>query len=61
MTSGEQRVLLKTMFVALYFDGNAELKQVLANSPFDKLLPGNPKDIRERQHLVGRYIDAIAQ
>ena len=40
MSSGEQRVLLKTMFVALYFDGNAELKQVLTNSPFDQLLTG---------------------
>ena len=39
MSSGEQRVLLKTMFVALYFDGNAELKQVLTNTPFDKLIP----------------------
>lgn len=38
MTSGEQRALLKTMFVALYFDGNEELKQVMTNSPFDRLL-----------------------
>jgi hypothetical protein len=40
MFSGEQRVLLKTMFVALYFDGDAELKQVLTNTPFDQLLTG---------------------
>ena len=44
LTSGEQRILLKTMFVVLYFDGDEELKQVLANSPFDKLLPVRVKD-----------------
>jgi hypothetical protein len=38
MTPSEQRAMLKTMFVALYFDGNAELKQVLANSPFDEFM-----------------------
>ena len=44
LTSGEQRILLKTMFVVLYFDENEELKQILANSPFDKLLLVKVKD-----------------
>jgi hypothetical protein len=35
-TSVEQRGLLKKVFTALYFDGEAMLHQVLANAPFDR-------------------------
>jgi hypothetical protein len=40
----EQRGLLKKVFMALYFDGEAMLHQVLANAPFDRfafLVTGN--------------------
>ena len=33
----EQRGLLKKMFLALYFDGEATIRQALSNSPFDRL------------------------
>jgi hypothetical protein len=32
----EQRGLLKKMFLALYFDGEATIHQALVNSPFDR-------------------------
>lgn len=37
-TPVEQRGLLKKMFIALYFDGETALCQVLANAPFDRLI-----------------------
>lgn len=33
----EQRGLLKKIFLALYFDGEATIRQALSNSPFDRL------------------------
>lgn len=38
MTSREQRILLKVMFEAMYFDEKGVLQKMLANSPFDRLL-----------------------
>jgi hypothetical protein len=38
MTSREQRILLKVMFEAMYFDENGNLRQSLTNAPFDSLL-----------------------
>jgi hypothetical protein len=38
MTSREQRTLLKVMVEAVYFDEQGVVRQMLVNSPFDKLL-----------------------
>ncbi len=38
-TTGEQRNLLKVMFTALYFDGEGSLHQIMANAPFEQLIP----------------------
>lgn len=38
MTSREQRILLKVMFEAIYFDEKGNLRQTLTNAPFDSLL-----------------------
>ncbi|GAP13258.1 site-specific recombinases, DNA invertase Pin homologs [Longilinea arvoryzae] len=38
MTSREQRILLKVMYEAIYFDEQGTVRPVLVNAPFDKLL-----------------------
>jgi DNA invertase Pin-like site-specific DNA recombinase len=38
MNSREQRILLKVMFEAIYFDEKGNIRQTLANAPFDQLL-----------------------
>jgi hypothetical protein len=37
-TSVEQRGLLKKMFLAIYFDGEAVIHHAFVNAPFDKLM-----------------------
>jgi hypothetical protein len=41
MTSREQRILLKVMFEAMYFDEKGLIRRTLVNSPFDRLLSVN--------------------
>lgn len=38
MTTGEQRLILQTMFQGLYFDSQGKLRKALAHPPFDELL-----------------------
>ena len=38
MTSREQRILLKVMVEAIYFDEQGLVRQMLVNAPFDELL-----------------------